>query len=78
MNETKENNNGENKNQGVPLKAYTLKELALIYDVSTKTMRRWMEPFEKELGPKRGRYYTIPQVKIVFDNLSLPSIYNEK
>ncbi|MBI4929303.1 MAG: helix-turn-helix domain-containing protein [Bacteroidetes bacterium] len=67
----------ENKNQGVPLKPYTLKELARIYGVSTKTMHRWMEPFEKELGIKRGRYYTIPQVKMFFDNLSLPSIYNE-
>jgi len=67
----------ENKNQGVQLKPYTLKELARIYGVSTKTMHRWMEPFEKELGPKRGRYYTIPQVKMFFDNLSLPSIYNE-
>lgn len=67
----------ENKNQGVPLRPYTLKELARIYGVSTKTMHRWMEPFKDELGPKRGRYYSIPQVRIFFTNLSLPSIYNE-
>jgi transposase len=68
----------ENNENKVPLKPYTLKELAKIYGVSIKTMHRWMEPFKDEVGPKRGRYYTIPQVKIFFDNLSLPGEYTEK
>ena len=29
--------------------------------------------FEKEIGEKQGRYYNIPQVKIIFEKLSLPS-----
>jgi transposase len=68
----------ENNSQGVALKPYTLKEISKIYGVSTKTMHRWMEPFKDEVGAKRGRYYTIPQVKIFFDNLSVPAIYNEE
>jgi transposase len=68
----------ENKEVSVPLKAYSLKELAQIYDVSTLTLRHWISAFKEELGVRRGRYYTIPQVKIIFENLSLPSVYYEK
>ena len=50
------NDKEQEKEQSIPLKPYTL----------------------KELGLKRGRYYTIPQVKIFFDNLSFPTQYTEK
>ena len=68
----------ENKPANIPLKPYTLKELAQIYGVSTITMRSWTKAFIRELGEKRGRYYIIPQVKMIFDNLGLPSIYHEE
>jgi len=55
------------------LKAYSLTELASIYGVDWRTFKKWLQPFEKEVGKKVGRYYTIPQVKIIFEKLSLPS-----
>ena len=56
----------------VYLKPYSLSELSRLYDVCVRTMRKWMEPFEEEIGAKRGRYYTISQVKIIFEKLGLP------
>ncbi len=56
------------------LKAYSLKELAEIYGVDWRTFKKWLEPFEQEIGKKQGRYYKIPQVKIIFEKLSLPSL----
>jgi hypothetical protein len=57
----------------VPLKVYSLSELARIYQVDWRTFKKWLRPFEKEIGEKQGRYYNIPQVKVIFEKLSLPS-----
>ena len=58
------------------LKAYSLKELAGLYECSSKTMRTWLKPFEKELGPRMGHYYTPKQVKIIFERLGIPGIFS--
>jgi len=58
----------------VQLKAYTTKELALIYDVSEKIMRGWITLFEDQLGKKKGRYYTPRQSRIIFDKLGIPEV----
>jgi hypothetical protein len=52
---------------------YSLTELSKIYNVCIRTMKKWMEPFAEEIGTKRGRYYTVVQVKIIFQKLGLPS-----
>lgn len=57
----------------IQMKAYSLSELARIYGVDWRTFKKWLKPFEKEIGEKQGRYYNIPQVKVIFDKLSLPS-----
>lgn len=54
------------------VKPYTLSELSDIYGVDWRTVRIWLEPYEEEIGKRRGRYYTIPQVRIIFDKLGLP------
>jgi len=56
----------------VRLKPYKGSELALMYGVSHRTLKRWIAPFKKELGEKRGIYYNIPQVKMVFEKLGVP------
>lgn len=38
-----------------------------------RTLKKWLVPFEKELWEKQGRFYQIPQVKIIFEKRSLPS-----
>lgn len=57
----------------VKLKPYTLTELSEIYDICPRTLKKWLKPLEQEIGDKRGRFFTIPQVKIIFHNLLLPS-----
>jgi hypothetical protein len=56
----------------IPLKAYSLRELAKIYQVDWRTFKKWLLPFNEEIGKKEGRYYKIPQVKVIFEKLSLP------
>jgi hypothetical protein len=61
----------------IKVKAYSLIELAALYEVDWRTLKRWLIPFKKEIGEKNGRYFQIPQVKIIFEKLSLPSIWIE-
>ena len=55
-----------------PLKAYTTKHLAEVYGVSDKTFRRWLAPFKKAIGAKRGYFYNITQVRCIVERLGLP------
>ena len=57
----------------IKLKPYSITELARIYGVDPRTLKKWLIPFETEIGVKQGRFYQIPQVKLIFDKLSLPS-----
>lgn len=54
------------------LKAYTVKQLSELYGVSAKTFRRWLEPFSKSIGEKRGYFYNISQVKCIVSHLGVP------
>jgi hypothetical protein len=56
----------------IQLKPYKLAELCGIYEVSKPTFRKWINEL-KELGKRNGHYYSIPQVKIIFANLLLPT-----
>lgn len=56
----------------IALKPYSLTDLAGLYSVCGRTMKKWVAPFESEVGAKQGRYYTIAQVKIIFEKIGLP------
>ena len=62
----------------IKLKPYSLKEIADIYGISTKTLTKWMAPLRDKVGIRRGRYYTIKQVRIIFDELELPGEIRKK
>lgn len=47
----------------------TLKELADRWDVSVRTVRKWLKPFENEIGPRVGNIYSSHQVKIILSKL---------
>lgn len=47
----------------------TLRQLAARWQVSERTVRRWIEPFKAELGPVRGKLFTPRQVKIILEHL---------
>jgi len=54
------------------IKPYTVKELAAINNVCDKTFKKWLQPFADEIGEKRGWYYNVNQVRIIFEKLGLP------
>mgnify|MGYP000851043270 FL=1 len=58
------------------LKAYSKKVLAEKYQVSVKTFNAWLKPFEDKIGMKRGRYYTVNQVKTMLEVLGVPGTVN--
>ena len=56
----------------IELKHYSTKELARFYGVCDKTLLKWMKPFTTDIGPKQGRFFTVAQVKIIFEKLGTP------
>jgi transposase-like protein len=57
------------------VKTYSVKEVAGLYGISTKTLKKWLTPFEKEIGERRGYFYYPKQVKVIFDKLGLPETH---
>jgi len=51
------------------LKSQSLGELASLYGVSKKTLRKWLQPFFSEVGHRNGRYYTPLQVGVIIEKL---------
>jgi NADH/NAD ratio-sensing transcriptional regulator Rex len=56
------------------VKPYSMKELCEIYQVSDKTMRKWLEPFSDQIGKRQGHIYNVAQIVTIFTNLGVPSI----
>ena len=54
------------------IKPYSVKEIAEVYGVCDKTLKKWIKPFSEQVGKKHGRYYNVSQVKIIFEKLGLP------
>lgn len=51
------------------LKPMTVSELAARWNVSRKTVLKWIRPFRAELGTVHGRIFTVQQVRIILDRL---------
>ncbi|MBI2269940.1 MAG: hypothetical protein HYU69_06215 [Bacteroidetes bacterium] len=64
----------ESTSPKIQLKAYSKKEVAQFYEVSPKTLKTWLTPFENEIGQKMGRFYNPKQMKIIFDKLGIPEV----
>lgn len=60
--------------EAIAVKPYSPQELAAIYGVSSKTIKRWLTPFYHDIGERQGRYYTIAQVQVIFEKLGLPGM----
>ena len=54
------------------IRPYSVKDLAGIYGVCDKTLKKWVKPFATEVGEKNGRYYSVAQVKVIFEKLGVP------
>lgn len=64
-------NKGEN--QVTVLKVQTVSELAKMYGVSRPTFKTWLKPFEHKIGVRVGWYYSIAQVRTIYECLGLPN-----
>jgi hypothetical protein len=62
----------------IELRPHNLKELMALYKISYKTLKKWLKPLERELGERTGYYYTIPQVRKIFEFLGFPCAYYEE
>lgn len=47
----------------------TLKEFADRWNVSVRTVKKWLKPFERDIGPRIGNVYSPHQVKIILSKL---------
>lgn len=61
----------------VEMRSYSIGELSQLYDMSVKTMNRWLKPHSDAIGKRHGRYYTVKQIKQIFELLGLPKDYDE-
>ena len=68
----------KNEIQGLIIKPYSSKELRQLYQVSQRTLLKWLQPFKGEIGKRNGHFYTVPQVEIIFSKLGVPYTINEK
>ncbi len=50
----------------------SIKELADIYGVCDRTFKKWIKPFDAFIGEKHGRYFSVAQVKVIFEKLGVP------
>ena len=55
-----------------PIRAYSIKELAGFYRVSTKVFRKWIAMIETNIGPRIGHLYNPAQVKVIVQHLGKP------
>jgi hypothetical protein len=60
------------ENNATDLKPYSVKEIASIYNVCGKTLKKWLKPHEPLIGAKQGRFFTVAQVKLIFEKLGIP------
>jgi hypothetical protein len=56
----------------MPIRAYSLKQIASLYCVSKQTFKIWLKPFEKEIGKRIGHFYSVKQIKIILEKLGTP------
>ena len=58
--------------QKIQIKTYSVKEVAVLYGISRKTLRKWLIPFAKEIGKRKGHLYNPKQMVVIFDKLGIP------
>jgi hypothetical protein len=66
-----------NEENLVPLAPYSTTQLADFYNVDRKTFMLWLAPYWQYIGPRRGRFFTILQVEIIFKLLGRPLMPKE-
>ena len=63
----------QDKNRTIP-KALTPGELAAKYEVTTKTLKTWLDKYRDKIGERISKYYTPLQVQRIYDCIEPPDI----
>jgi hypothetical protein len=53
-------------------KSHNIKELAILYEETPKTINAWLKPHAADIGVKYGKRYSPKQVNIIFEKLGVP------
>ncbi len=67
-----ENTENTTEKKQIQIRTYSNKELCVLYRAQRKTLKRWLAPYEKEIGRRIWNIYTPKQVEIIFEKLGLP------
>ena len=59
-------------NRSIQLQPLKPAELAGLYHVSAKTMKTWLRRHEDKIGKRDSIYYTVRQVKMIFECIGAP------
>lgn len=54
------------------IRPYRLKDLAEVYNVCGRTVRRWINKLIPEIGPKHSKYFTVNEVVKIVNAIGLP------
>lgn len=60
------------------IRPYSLKELAAVYGICYQTMRVWIDAMAKEYGDKKGKYFSIAQVRGIVTAIGFPAKISPK
>lgn len=60
------------ESEKIKIKPYSKQELADLYKIGVRSMTTWLQPFEKAIGKRHGRFYNMKQVRYIFEKLGLP------
>jgi uncharacterized Fe-S cluster-containing radical SAM superfamily protein len=56
----------------VAIKPYTNKELAQMFNMSTRTFNRNIKAIRGQLGKRMGHFWSIPQIEIILEHMGSP------
>lgn len=54
------------------LKACSMGQMAAAYGVSIRVLRKWLQPYIKEIGKQKGSSLTLEQVVLIVEKIGLP------
>lgn len=60
----------------IEIRCYSVKELATLYQLSGKTMKKLIAEFAPDIGKRVGHCYTPKQVRVIFDEIGIPGAIN--
>jgi hypothetical protein len=56
----------------IEARPYSITELASLYNMTRKTMNKWLKPHMPVIGERVGRFYNVKQVLLIFELIDLP------